>query len=557
MKLKRIIATAFALMSVLVCAAGCGKGSVSVDDIPNYTEYKQNDVNNHKFESYAYSGLSDGLFEQKGLDWYCGQSLITLEQLKEYKACGFDVLMPQSIGAASADMLKTVMDLAMLAGLKVIVTDNAIYQGASANPMEVNGKVYATEAALDAQVKNWLSSYWNHPAFYGVMMEDEISNAKLHGSYGDLYKSVRRVLDANGHADKHIHANTMAMSTWNGYLEHGEIPDRWTEISNDKYLEILGPEFKAQVEAVKEANGGEISQDDFWKKVNAFAMDGAKRDERQAAIMWARFEAFVRKFFEVTDADHIAIDHYPLYADGPMGHTIMSYQICSMVAEELGKDFHVVTQTMSYVPNNADSRRYYKEHDMRFMNDMMLGFGVDCIMYFTYFVHGDDNQGFFLEECSFVTWYGQKTEMWYFMQKIMADNQAFANTIKNFDYVTSRVYKKHLSGYYTGYIDNARNMGEFTKLLNVETDQSYCLITEMRDNSYKKGNYLYMVQNPVDSQWRTAATHCSTTLTFAAEYKYALLWVNGVQSKVALNENHQLVVDNPAGQATFILPYSA
>jgi hypothetical protein len=147
MKLKRIIATAFALMSVLVCAAGCGKGSVSVDDIPNYTEYKQNDVNNHKFESYAYSGLSDGMMEQKGLDWYCGHTLITLEQLKEYKACGFDVLMPQSVAIAGTEMLTTVMDLAMQAGLKVIVTDNAIYQGASENPMEVLGKKYATEAA--------------------------------------------------------------------------------------------------------------------------------------------------------------------------------------------------------------------------------------------------------------------------------------------------------------------------------------------------------------------------------------------------------------------------
>ncbi len=554
MKLKRIIATAFALVSVLVCAAGC---KPSVEDIPNYTAYKQNDANNHAFESYAYSGLSDGFMEQKGLDWYCGHSLITLEQMKMYKECGFDVLMPQSVAVAGSDTLKTVMDLALQAGLKVIVTDNSIYQGASVNPMEVNGKVYATEEALDAQVKAWMSRYWDHPAFYGVMMEDEISNAKLHGSYGDLYKSVRRVLDENGHADKHIHANTMAMSVWSGYTEHGEVPTRWTEISNEEYLEILGPEFEAQVDAATEAAGGELPQETFWEMVNAFANSGARRDEYQAGIMWARFEAFVRKFFEVTDADHIAIDHYPLYASGPMGHTIMSYQICSMIAEELGKEFHVVTQTMSYVPNNADSRRYYKEHDMRFMNDMMLGFGVDCIMYFTYFVHGDDNAGFFLEECSFVTWYGERTEMWYFMQKIMADNQAFANTIKNFDYVTSRVYKKKLSGYDVSYVEFARNMGEFTKLKAVETDQSYCLITEMRDNSYKKGTYMYMVQNPVDSQWRTAATHCSTTLTFADEYKYALLWVNGVQTKVALDENHQLVVDNPAGQATFVLPYNA
>lgn len=556
MKLKRIVTTLLALMSVLVCA-GCGGAGASVEEIPNYTAYRQNDANDHEFETYCYSGLSDGFMEAKGLDWYCGETLITLEKMKEYRECGFTAIMPQSIAVAGTETLNLVLDLALQADLKVVVTDNSIYQGASVNPMEVGGKVYTSEAALDAQVKSWMSRYWNHPAFYGVMMEDEISNAKLHGSYGDLYKSVRRVLDANGHADKYIHANTMAMSVWSGYTEHGEIPVRWTEISNEKYLEILGTEFQSKIATLEEQNGDkDLTQQEFWEAVNAFAMEAGVRDERQAAIMWARFEAFVRKFFEVTDADHIAIDHYPLYESGPMSHMIMSYQICAMVAEELGKEFHVVSQTMSYAPNNTDQRRYYTEADMRFMNDMMLGFGVDCIMYFTYYVHGDDNDGFFLEEASFMTWYGRKTELWYFMQKIMADNQRFANTIKNFDYVTSRKYQKNLSGYSLQYVYNARNMGDFAILQDVQIDQAMCLITEMKDTSYKKGTYMYMVQNPIDSQWRGTDTYCTTTLTFKGDYKYAWLWIDGVESTVALKDG-KLEVENPAGRATFVIPYNA
>lgn len=545
MKLKRIVTTFLAAMSVLL-VAGCG----ATADIPKGPNYRESNSNSHSFEAYAYSSVSDGMAEMNGLDWYCGESFITLEQFKYLKECGFTAIMPQSTAVAGTAVLDDVLRLALQAGLKVIITDNRIYQGTSETPMMVYNTLYNSEAALDQAVKGWLDDYWDHPAYWGVMFDDEPGNAILNGSYGDLYKSVRRVYDNNGHSDKFIFANTMAMSTWSGYTEHGENPERWTEISNEKYCEILGDEFTTN--AAKFAN----DQEGFWNYVNEYvSAAGGMRDEYQCGIMRARFEAFMRTYFEKTGADHVAIDWYPLYSSGPMTHMIASLQIASMVANEFNAELHVVSQTMTYVPYGSTSERLYTEEDMRFVNDMMLGFGVKEISYFTYFVHGDDNKGYFLEQSSFMTWYGEKTQLWYIMQKIMADNQKFANTIKNFQYQTSRMYKKQVSGYGDAleYIDYGKDMGNFKVLRSVETDQSSAVVTELYDA--KKKNYMYMIQNVVDSQWRTADTYQTATLTFTDKYDYAVIWVNGETKEVALKD-HQLVVENPAGQATFIIPYA-
>ena len=95
---------------------------------------------------------------------------------------------------------------------------------------------------------------------------------------------------------------------------------------------------------------------------------------------------------------------------------------------------------------------------MRWMNDIMLGFGVKSIMYFCYYVHSDDNSGCFLETCSFLTWYGGKTELWYFMQKIIKENNTFAPVFTNFRYQASRKYRGDGTNYDYGYFDYACNV---------------------------------------------------------------------------------------------------
>lgn len=544
--IKRIGATLLAAMSVLLCA-GCAEKEI---DIPKGPNYEASATNKKEFTFYAYASISDGWTEMKGLDWYCGESFVTLEKFKELKECGFQVAMPQSI-AVSQDAWDYCLELGRQAGIKILITDNAIYQGASTARMTVGGKRYESEEALDVYVKGLLNRYMNHPAFYGVVMEDEISTGKIMGSYGDLYKSIRRVFDENRPEAK-IHANTLAMSVWSHYTSHGNGNGHMPEIPNEQYCEILGEEFATIANQKLEEQG----QDEFWKYVNDYVQGAprAVRDVYQANIMRARFEQYMRVFFEYTDADSVAIDSYPLYSEGPMSHMYASLQIAGMVAEENDAEFHVVSHAMTYVPYGSDeSDRIFSDADMRYLNDMCLGFGVDQIMYFTYFVHGDDNAGFFLEANSFMTWYGDRTPLWYIMQKLFADNQKFAPTIKNFDYVTSRKYEVMPALYEWAYVSNyARNMGEFAVLEGVTIDKECAIVTELYDSA--KRNYMYMIQNGVDPQFKGSTTYQTAVFTFSDQYNYAVVWKNGESKEVALN-NHQLVIENAAGAATFVIPY--
>ena len=208
--IKRIGATLLATLSVLVCG-GCGL--TQEVEIPKGPNYEASATNNKEFTFYAYSSISDGWTEMKGIDWYCGESFITLERFKELKECGFQVAMPQSL-AVTQEAWDYCLELGRQAGIKILITDNTIYQGTTTTPMKFNGTVYDSEEALDAYVYTLVKRYMNHPSFYGVVMRDEVAATELRGSYGDVYQSIRRVFDANGKKDAKIHANTLAMSTW-------------------------------------------------------------------------------------------------------------------------------------------------------------------------------------------------------------------------------------------------------------------------------------------------------------------------------------------------------
>ena len=68
-------------------------------------------------------------------------------------------------------------------------------------------------------------------------------------------------------------------------------------------------------------------------------------------------------------------------------------------------------------------------------------------------------------------------------------------------------------------------------------------------------NYMYMVQNIVDSTRKGSKAYQTTVLTFDEKYTHAVLFVKGEQSIVKLEEG-TLTLKHKAGEATYVIPYN-
>jgi hypothetical protein len=88
---------------------------------------------------------------------------------------------------------------------------------------------------------------------------------------------------------------------------------------------------------------------------------------------------------------------------------------------------------------------------------------------------------------------------------------------------------------------------------DVQTDGTTAIVSEYKDAS---GRYMYAVMNAIDSQWKGVDTYQSVTLTFDPAYTHAVVWRNGVKKLVALDENASITIENGAGEAVFVIPYT-
>jgi hypothetical protein len=147
---------------------------------------------------------------------------------------------------------------------------------------------------------------------------------------------------------------------------------------------------------------------------------------------------------------------------------------------------------------------------------------------------------------------GEKTNIYHWMQQIMAEEQKLAPTILNFEYQTSKIIMKMPTIFNSNYALRTIETPDFKALTNVEINKEVALVTELYDEA--KGNYMYMVQNIVDSTCKGSKAYQTTVLTFGEQYKYAAVYEKGEQRLVKL-DNGTLTLKHKAGQATFVLPY--
>ena len=497
--------------------------------IPTPPDYS---ASNKQFDFYGYSALING-WNIDGVDYHSGEDYLSVKRIKEYKDAGMTIYFPQSAASVNEDTpkdwenstAKRALDYALEAGInKVIlndvriqrltkqnfgtadqiremVKDGTIYQHENYGLIG-EGKQFATEAELDAFVADCLALYKDHPAFYGIMLGDEPFFYHSE-SYGQMYRAIKRVAP-----EVYIQYNLNPISI----------------AFDPKQREIWCPPVENT--------------------------DGLTNEQ----IIEKAYEAYLRLFMEKTGATYIQYDMYPLYREEYISNWyFFALQMVSKIAKEYNAEFYFVTQTFNMLQRDDGKKfRNFTEADMRWLNNALVGFGIKEISYFTYFTKADNNAEHFEDGKSFITWRGEKTDMYYWMQKIMSEEQKFAPTVLNFDYKSSKVYSKPTAGLDLEYVRLQYPTPDFTAVKDVKIDKGAALVTELYDG--EKDNYLYMVQNVIDPVKKLENPLQTATLTFDSKYNYAAVYVKGERTTVKLKKG-KLTVKQTEGEATYIMPY--
>ena len=468
--------------------------------IPDYSN------NSYQFDFLGYSAL--GSYSAYNAEQEAGkEDYRNIYRIEEYKESGMTILYLQSEACIpegdgnnfnfATSKMKQVMDMALEAGMTKVVACDYRIAGLSNDTESLigEGKKFATQADLDAQIKKWMEPYVTHGAFYGVQLADEPGYTQF-TAYGQVYRTIKRL-----YPNAYVHSNL----------------------------------FPCTEDAVSNGIMAAPSENLVTKYINLGYGSNAET--------LAAWEGYLTAFLEATGAGYIMYDRYPLKANGTIELYLAVMQVAANVAKEHGVAFKFVSQTFSF--DSAD-KRILTEEDLRWLNNMALGFGINQLSYYTYFTCGE-----FLDGASFITSNGEKTDIYYAMREIMTENQEFASTILSFAYQASATYTAHtaynnnLAGYC---IDNT-----FAKLQSVVVNQENALISELYDKNYNR--HMYMVQNLADPFGGAVKATQMVKLAFNENYEYAIVWKNGKQSVVKL-ENNEYVVNLDAGEAVYVIPFN-
>ena len=569
---------------------------MKVKNAPDYSAYQ------HKFEFYCYTPPNDGMWNEDktktpAVQASAGEDFRTVERYKEYKDCGFDILLMQSAGKYQGEdwdssMAKTVMERAVSAGIEKIIMTDIRLQRLSEGIVSLNEKgepdptpsatkivkladkngdgvkmiidlmgfglvgehsPFKTQEQVDEYVKACMAPYMNRKGFYGVQLKDE-PNYKHVTFYGDTYRAIKRVCPTafvqwNLNQIYTDYTYFWGYPGWEGW-DCDNIPDS-----------IYAHECIYRED--RDANGNIKTYDlsvesDRLAKEQAETLAKQKARENQSEEGYKRYGNYMRAYLDHTGADYIMWDSYPLRGTGIRREYIRSMQVTANVCREKGARFANTTQTSSEINgfSGAVVTRKVTEEGARWLNNMLLGFGVKQIVYYTYFNKGNEFDGKhgtnYPDGTAFISRYGKQTELYHFMKKIMAEDQKFAPVIMNFDYVTSNVYSADVCAFSIDHIKEAEKGNTFQKVKEISIDKECALVSELYDKANDR--YMYMAQNVVDPQYFGSDAEQEITLDFGAEYTNATLYQNGERKDVSL-ENGKLTLCHNAGEATFVIPY--
>lgn len=492
-----------ALLSLVFVLTACSKNIDLTKNAPDYSSFID------EFVTFAYASPTDGRYTEDGTTYYTGQDYRTKERYEEYKNAGLNTMMIQRVDPYngeewSTSQLKKNMDNTLAAGLKrCIVFDERLYALSENTKAKLIPDLYPTMDDLVNYVMGCMVNYISHEAYYGLMLMDEPSYTNFE-NYGLIYQAIEKASSTLGKVS---------------YIESNLLPYSTNSKTKARYV----------------ANPNDYTDE-------------------------AAYEKYVNDFVDATKCNKILMDSYPILYDGASYSLSSTHlrgcQLLANIAKTRGLEFNAVAQTCSYTSGGNISHGSLNAATMNWQMNAYMGFGVKKFGYFTYWRKKENTSTneWFYDGSSFISQYGEKTDLYYAMQNIHKEMQAFAPTLSQFEYLGAQKFVTDPS-YSTDFIDAISN-DNFTALTNVNINSARSvLVTELKDNA--KNNYMYMVMNACDPDIsKDRDLNAEVKLNFNG-FNAVSVYYKGNRTNIALN-NGEIKLDNIApGYAYYLIPYNA
>lgn len=527
-KMAAMLLAAITLCSLSV--VGCGDNvadDVGADYFKNAPDYSSSDKS---ISLYAYAPPGDGIYTIDGKPYKITDddgnpvTFQTAEKYREYKDCGFDIIMFQGDDAYKGEdfetsHIKDLLDKAEEVGLKAIMFDNRLHNlsqketpivgegctisdekyAAYVKENDIEGVTYSgtavkieTQEDLNKYVAYCMKDYSKHPAFYGLLLRDE-PTYKMLPALGSVFKAIRSVK-----ADCLAQCNLFPLHDGKTYVNYKE---------------------------------------------------GATADKILSSYKW-----YIEEFLTQTESDYVMMDSYPMTIESGQStikaQHLKGMQIIAEVCKEKGADFYMVIQSSSWTNNGVRKTRAVLEEDLYWQWYTCLGMGVRQISYFTYQRKRTNvtTGEFFDDGTSFITSSGEKTPLYTWAKNVHSEMQNVAKVVLNFDYVGLQSYVGLPISCNIGFLQGL-NETDFQKISAAETSEdSVLLITEMYDKDKKV--YGYMIANVADPEIKSTLT---AKVTFAESKAISIYGGSKAEQKSLKNGSYTFTL--AAGQGVFVIPY--
>lgn len=286
-------------------------------------------MSQNKMPIVGFTAPPNGTLEIDHVKSYIGQDFRTRERYAEYKECGFSQILfsgeDKYLGEPfETSDLKRMLDNAAACGLQAIVFDERIMaltvQGKNSVVEEMFG---GSREKLFSFVKDCLSAYRHHPAFYGVSVVDEPQVGKA--------QVLKEVIDAVKNA----------------------APDAFVHTCFLPCIQDLG--------LVPGAFG--YGYDSVWKAYRNYIDKMAG-----TGIGYFGYDAYP---FGMWEGKNVVCAKF-----------IRNMQEVALGCRENGVPFHMTIQSFS--SGEFDEIRRVDESDLNWQANLAMGFGCKKIYYFTY-----------------------------------------------------------------------------------------------------------------------------------------------------------------------------
>ncbi|MCQ2742458.1 MAG: hypothetical protein MJ239_04075 [Bacilli bacterium] len=464
-----------------------------------------------QFMTFGYSSPTDGMYLIDDVEYQVGKDFRTLEHYLEYKECGLNTMMLQSYFAYEGkepweeSLAKRMMDLCLQAGIKkCIITDRRLHQmSASSESLVGEGKRFATQEDLNAYVATCMEDYVKHPAFLGLLINDEPRHWTL-PAFGQIYRAIKAYCP-----DAYIEANLLPYMT---------------------YCQVR----------------------DFYC------------DHEEGVDLEEGYERYMKKFCDCSGADKLLTDDYPFMADRipfrMLDEHIRCVQIIADYCAAHNLRFEAVAQTFSGSANGGKNPWWAPQtfDTMQWQLNLYLAMGVKVFSYFTYWrkqCNRRDGEWYY-NGTSFMTQEGEKTSLWYVMKEIHEEMQKFAPTMYDFKYRASTYIVGEDATKELYYFKNVKQ--EELEIIDWKkvtcNEDAIVVLTELVNE--ETGDHMIAVMNANNPYLATTGRDVDTNfeIDFGKEFKGLTVHYRG-ESRVVNLEDGKYRGHLKAGYAEYLIPF--